>query len=154
MRRFCEHSGRGDGQSRRPGRGAGSGAGPAAVVGTKARPAVEDCGLAPATVRPRDLTLSCADGGTLGVNLAWQTWGPAEAYAKGVYTWNPCTPYCAAAKKWGKTTASFTLEDPVHTKTGWLFEKLVVRLTGKLPPHTSRVLTFAEKPLAAVKDDQ
>ena len=91
----------------------------AASVGTKARPAVEDCGLGKAEVRPARLTLACADANDLAVGLVWSKWTATGAHATGTETWNTCVPYCAASKTWDKTTAVFTLSDPVKTSAGW-----------------------------------
>jgi hypothetical protein len=120
---------------------------PAAVIGTKAKPAVEDCGLGQPEIRPRSLTLACADAGTLGVKLVWSKWTATGAYATGTETWNTCVPYCAASKTWDKTQANFTLSNPVKTSAGWLFEKLVVHITGKAPKDMDRTVTYSEKPL-------
>jgi hypothetical protein len=95
------------------------------------------------------LVLACGDGNAIGEDLAWTKWAGTEAYATGVYTWNPCIPYCAATKPkaWRKVPAHFTLEGPVKTSTGWLFETLVIHLTGKVPAKMPKVLTFPEKPI-------
>ncbi|MGC8628025.1 MAG: hypothetical protein ACP5VR_10855 [Acidimicrobiales bacterium] len=108
--------------------------------------AVMDCGLGKPSVRPKSLVLACADANAEAVGLKWSSWGSAEAVAKGVYTWNLCLPYCAASKKWGRTAATLTLSDPVHTRQGWLFEQLTVRITGKVPAHMSRVQIYPEAP--------
>ena len=97
-------------------------------MGTKAMPAVEDCGLSKPEVRPTTLTLACADANDLGVKLVWSKWAATGAYATGTYTWNTCVPYCAASKNWDKTPATFTLSDPVKTPGG-----LAVREAGG--PH-------------------
>jgi hypothetical protein len=118
-----------------------------ATMGTKARPAVEDCGLSKPKVRPATLTLACADANNLGVKLVWARWTATGAYATGTDTWNACTPYCAASKTWYKTAANFTLSHPVKTPAGWLFEKLVVRITGKAPKDMARTQVYSEKPV-------
>jgi hypothetical protein len=119
---------------------------PVAVTGTKAKPAVEDCGLGKPEIRPTGLTLACADANTLAVKLVWSKWTATGAYATGTETWNTCVPYCAASKTWDKTQANFTLSDPVKTSAGWLFEKLVVHITGKAPKDMARTVTYSEKP--------
>lgn len=130
-------------------------AGPASAtgtaLGTKAQPAVEDCGLGKPEVRPTSLTLACADANTMGLHLSWSKWGPTQAVATGTYTWNTCVPYCAASKKWDKRAATFTLGQPAKTSSGWLFERLVVRVTGPVPDHMERVVTLSEKPLPKPK---
>lgn len=98
-------------------------------------------------VRPKTLTLSCADANSLAVDLVWSSWGSKTAAATGVYTWNTCVPYCAASKTWDRTAARVTLSDPVHTKAGWLFEKLTVHITGKAPRQIPRTITYPEAPV-------
>ncbi len=118
-----------------------------ATMGTQAKPAVEDCGLSKPKVRPATLTLACADANTLGQSLVWVRWTSVGAYATGIYTWNTCVPYCAASKTWDKTKANFALSDPVKTRAGWLYEKLVVHITGKVPKGMARTQDFSEKPI-------
>ena len=86
--------------------------------------AVEDCGLGRNLVRPKTLTVACADANILVTRIAWASWGPTKATASATYTWNTCVPYCAASKTWDRTTAAVTLSDPVRTSEGVLFEKL------------------------------
>jgi len=117
------------------------------VVGTKSRPAVENCGLGSPELRPSSLYVACADGNAEAVHLRWKTWGPHSALAVGTFTWNTCVPYCAASRKWDSVAARFTLEMPVKTSAGWLFERLTGRLTGKAPAHMERVFTISEKPV-------
>jgi len=119
----------------------------AAVTGTRSKPAVQDCGLPPASIKPKSLVLACADAGEIGVNLEWRTWGSGRAFATGVYTWHVCTPSCAASNKWEKAAATFTLEQPAQTKDGWLFEKLVVDIAGRLPSGMPKQLVFIWKPV-------
>ncbi|MGA3217476.1 MAG: hypothetical protein ABSE77_00120 [Acidimicrobiales bacterium] len=119
---------------------------PATTMGTKAKPAVEDCGLGKPEVRPASLILACADANDQAVKLVWTKWTAAGAYARGTDTWNTCVPYCAASKTWDKTAANFTLSDPVKTPAGWLFEKLVVHITGKAPKDMERTVVYSEKP--------
>jgi hypothetical protein len=121
-------------------------AAPVTNTGTKAKPYVEDCGLGRPEVRPATLILACADANDQAVKLVWTKWTAAGAYARGTDTWNTCVPYCAASKTWDKTAANFTLSDPVKTPAGWLFEKLVVHITGKAPKDMERTVVYSEKP--------
>ena len=121
------------------------------TLGSKARPAVEDCGLGKPELRPLSLTLACADANSMGVRLSWSKWGPTEATAKGTFTWNTCVPNCAASKKWDTRAAGFTLDEPAKTSAGWLFERLTVKVAGPLPDHMLRVVTYSEKPLPMPK---
>ena len=49
-----------------------------------------------AMVRPKSFVLACADGNSAVQKLAWSTWAPGLASAKGTLVQNDCTPYCAA----------------------------------------------------------
>jgi hypothetical protein len=57
---------------------------------------VFDCPGQHALVRPKDFVLACADGNSVLEKLAWATWAPGLASAKGTLVQNDCTPYCAA----------------------------------------------------------
>lgn len=118
-----------------------------ATMGTQAKPAVEDCGMGKPKFRPATLILTCADANDLAEKLVWVKWSATGAYATGIDTWNTCVPYCAASKTWDKTSATFTLSHPVKTPVGWLYEKLVVRITGKAPKDMARTEVFSEKPI-------
>ena len=109
-------------------------------------PHLEDCGMGKDLLEPKTLVLACADGGSVAESLVWTKWDSTTARAKGVYTWNLCVPYCAASKKWGKTSADFGLGHPVHTRQGWLFEQLTVHITGA-NWHEPRTWTLPENPV-------
>lgn len=109
-------------------------------------PQLKDCGMGKNLVEPKTLVLACADANAVAESLVWTKWGSTTARAKGVYTWNLCVPYCAASKKWGRTSADFGLGDPVHTRQGWLFEELTVHITGA-NWHEDRTWTLPEKPV-------
>ena len=130
-------------------RGTSSAVAGSAAVGTKARPGLQNCGIGAVVVRPASVILSCADANSVGKDLVWSKWGATGATAKGVFTWNYCKPNCAASKKWGRTTATYTLSDVVRTaKYGWLFEKLTVHITGKQTGGFPRTITYPQKPIA------
>jgi hypothetical protein len=97
-------------------------------------------------VEPKTLVLACADANGVADSLVWTKWSSTTARAKGVYTWNLCVPYCAASKKWGRTSADFGLGKAVHTSKGWLFEELTVHITGA-NWHQARTWTLNEKPI-------
>jgi hypothetical protein len=61
-----------------------------------ARTVVFDCPGQHALVRPKTFILACADGNALFVKLAWTSWTPGLASAKGTLVLNDCTPFCAA----------------------------------------------------------
>jgi hypothetical protein len=46
--------------------------------------------------KPQTITLSCGDGNTRLGKLQWSSWTKTQAVANGNYTWNTCTPDCAA----------------------------------------------------------
>jgi hypothetical protein len=114
----------------------------------KAVPQVEDCGMGKNLVEPKTFVLACADANSEAVGLVWTKWDSTTARAKGVYTWNLCVPYCAASKKWGRTSADFGLGDAVHARQGWLFEQLTVHITGT-NWHEHRTWTLPEKPISS-----
>ena len=59
---------------------------------------VFDCPGQHALVRPKSFILTCADGNAYFAKLAWTSWTPGLASAKGTLVLNDCTPYCAAGK--------------------------------------------------------
>jgi hypothetical protein len=120
----------------------------AATTKAAAAPVVLNCGTGKGLIRPASLTVACADGNNLAKDLSWSKWATSEASAKGIVSWNQCTPTCAADKKWATAAATFTLNDPVHTAKGLLFEKLSVHVTGKTPTGVARSYIVSEAPVA------
>jgi hypothetical protein len=119
-------------------------------MASKALPGVENCGLGPVLIKPKVLVLSCADANSLATSLVWSQWSTSGARASGTFTWNLCKPYCAASKRWGKSTATYVLSDLVDTtKHGWLFEMLTVRITGKQTGGFPRTIRYPQRPLPA-----
>jgi hypothetical protein len=57
---------------------------------------VFDCPGQRALVRPKTIILTCADGNAYFAKLAWTSWTPGLASARGTLVLNDCTPYCAA----------------------------------------------------------
>jgi hypothetical protein len=57
---------------------------------------VFDCPGQHALVRPKTFVLACADGNSLVDRLAWTSWTPGLASARGTLVQNDCMPYCAA----------------------------------------------------------
>jgi hypothetical protein len=51
-----------------------------------------------AQVRPRKFIITCADANDYLVGLRWSSWGPTEAFGRGVEWVNACTPNCAHGK--------------------------------------------------------
>jgi hypothetical protein len=61
-----------------------------------AQTVVFDCPGQHAMVRPKNFVLACADYNSAVEKLAWTTWAPGLASAKGTLVQNDCVPYCAA----------------------------------------------------------
>lgn len=120
----------------------------AATTKAPAAPVVLNCGTGKGLTRPASLTVACADGNNVAKDLTWSKWATSGAAAKGVVSWNQCTPTCVADKKWATADATFTLNDPVHTAKGLLFEKLSVHVTGKTPAGVARSYIVSEAPIA------
>jgi len=57
-----------------------------------------ECGEHP-VVRPRSLTIACADGNTALSGLRWHDWGAETATAGGRIIANPCLPTCVADRQ-------------------------------------------------------
>ena len=71
-------------------------AAPARPAASPSQTVVFDCPGQHALVRPKSFTLTCADGNAYFAKLAWTSWTPGLASAKGTLVLNDCTPYCAA----------------------------------------------------------
>ena len=71
-------------------------AAPAHPAASPPRTVVFDCTGQHALVRPKTIVLACADGNALVDRLAWTSWTPGLASARGTLVQNDCTPYCAA----------------------------------------------------------
>ncbi len=52
-----------------------------------------------ALVRPRALTIACADDGIALTDLRWSGWGAETARARGEIEDNPCVPSCVASRQ-------------------------------------------------------
>jgi hypothetical protein len=116
----------------------------AGTVKTNAAPVVLNCGLGKGLTRPSSLTIACADGNSVAKKLTWSKWASSGATATGVYSWDPCSPTCAADSKWASAAATLTLSDVVHTSKGSVFGRLVVHITGKIPNGVDRNITLNE----------
>ena len=68
----------------------------AAAQVSAVRAVVFDCPGQHALVRPKSFILACADGYAYFDKLAWTSWTPGLASARGTLVLNDCTPYCAA----------------------------------------------------------
>jgi hypothetical protein len=112
---------------------------------------VENCGTGPVLVRPRNLTVTCADNGEQAERLDWSSWTRTRATATGIVVWRACAARCADSTRWDRTKAEVTLADPVHeTGKGVLFTRLYLRVTGPAPPRFMRYVAVSVAPVNAV----
>lgn len=88
-----------------------------------------------ALVRPRSLTIACADDGLSLTGLRWTEWGAERARATGQIVDNPCVPSCVASRQ-VKYPARVTVGNLVigahHAAYAWV--RIVA--TGHHPAHT------------------
>jgi hypothetical protein len=105
---------------------------------------VFDCPGQHALIRPRNFVLTCADGNAYFAKLAWASWTPGLASARGTLVLNDCTPYCAAGHfhsypaivvLWGSKAV------PGHPGER-SYTKLTAILTGQRPRHVPMTQTF------------
>jgi hypothetical protein len=71
-------------------------AAPARSAASPSQTVVFDCPGQHALVRPKSFILTCADGYAYFGKLAWTSWRPGLASAKGTLVLNDCTPNCVA----------------------------------------------------------
>jgi hypothetical protein len=104
-----------------------------------ARMVVFDCPGQHAMVRPKSFVLACADGNAALVKLAWSTWVPGLASAKGTLVQNDCTPYCAAGH-FHRYPALVVLWGSKAVGSGeHAYTKLTLILTGARPGYYDSV---------------
>jgi len=105
---------------------------------------VFDCPGQHALIRPGNFVLACADGNAYFAKLAWTSWTPGLASARGTLVLNDCTPYCAAGHfhsypaivvLWGSKAV------PGHPGER-SYTKLTAILTGQRPRHVPMTQTF------------
>jgi len=100
---------------------------------------VFDCPGQHALVRPKDFLLACADGNSALEKLAWTTWAPGLASAKGTLVQNDCTPYCAAGH-FHRYPALVVLWGSKAVGSGeHAYTKLTLILTGARPGYFDSV---------------
>jgi hypothetical protein len=83
------------------------------------------------------------------VTLNWTSWTGSQALATGQVTWNVCMPDCAESSTWDSSAASFELTDVTPVGGRMYYEKLVVDVTGYIPPsfpNFMRHQSFPENP--------
>jgi hypothetical protein len=93
-----------------------------------------------AVVRPRTLTLACADDGLGLTGLRWTGWGAEQARASGRIVDNPCVPSCVASRQVEypvRVTVSNLVIGAHHAAYAWVR----IRATGPHPPHTPQAVS-------------
>ena len=70
--------------------------GGAALASGNGRRVVGNC--LKSQVRPRTITIACADGNLVLAHVQWSSFGGPSARARATYYVNDCKPYCAAGK--------------------------------------------------------
>ena len=70
------------------------------------------------SVAPSELVLSCADYGTLWVDLHWTRWTASLATAVGILEYKICKPNCAVGSTGRLRNDQITLSDPVRSGAG------------------------------------
>lgn len=75
--------------------------------------------------KPTSYVLACADYNAELVKIHWTSWSSEVATARATYSFNNCTPYCAAGK-FVSYPAIVKLSSPKKMKIGLLFTRVVV----------------------------
>ena len=57
-------------------------------------PGVSDCGTKPPKAEPREIILTCADGGEFVKSVDWVYWGQTSAVGEATVSVNDCDPFC------------------------------------------------------------
>ncbi len=78
---------------------------------------------------PTSYVLSCADYNSELLKIHWTSWTSRAATAKATYSFNDCTPYCAAGK-FHSYPATVRLSSPRTTKSGLLFAEVSITYSG------------------------
>jgi hypothetical protein len=90
-------------------------------------------------VRPGTIVLACGDGNAFLTHLSWSSWTATDAMGTGFFTYNTCTPFCAAGT-FVSVAARVQLSYPVETSAGKEFATVSYSYTNPSPPHN--VITF------------
>lgn len=117
---------------------AASGAADAASTHSTALPTILTCSNTRVT-RPASFIISCADANTELTKMHWSTWSATAASASGTYTFNDCTPYCAAGH-FHSDPATVSLSKVVATAHGREFSLL--KVTYRTGAKTTKSFTF------------
>lgn len=88
-----------------------------------------------AVVRPRSLTIACADDGMSLTALRWRSWGGETASASGRMVDNPCVPSCVASRE-VEYPVRVTVSDLVIGTHHAAYARVRVSASGRHPAHT------------------
>ncbi len=92
-----------------------------------------------ASIRPKSVTLTCADGNTVLTGLTWSSFGGSVAKAKGTFATNTCEPNCASGKV-VKYPVIATAYETRKCKNGVrVYNKLTLVFTGRSPKAASQL---------------
>lgn len=106
-------------------------------VAQKPLPSVLQC-TGKAQSKPTSYVLACADYNSELLKIRWTSWTSQTATATATYSFNDCTPYCAAGK-FVSFPATVRLSSPHSTKSGLLFSS--ARIIYKEPSGKKVILT-------------
>ncbi len=90
-------------------------------------------------VRPSTIVLACGDGNARLTHLSWSSWTATGATGTGFFTYNTCTPFCAAGT-FVSVAARVQLSYPVETSAGKEFATISYSYANPSPPPG--VITF------------
>jgi hypothetical protein len=103
-----------------------------------------DC-LGKAVTRPSSFMIACADGGQYLSRLRWASWTRGLASGTGNFTFNTCTPSCAAGKFITSKVIAvlWHVAGVPHRHSLRQFSMMTVIYSGKRPAHTAQSFTEA-----------
>ena len=92
--------------------------------------------------RPEEIMLTCADGGMIITNIAWQTWSSKQALGTGIYSQNMCDPNCAEGNR-VNTPVTIKLSGPLEYKGRNLLKTLDIQaVRGRELPNGGTNMTW------------
>lgn len=103
-----------------------------------------DC-LSKAVVRPSGFMLACGDGSQYLSRLRWASWTRGLASGTGKFSFNTCTPSCAAGKYITSKVivVLWHVAGVPHRHSLRQFSMMTVIYTGKRPAHSAQSFTEA-----------
>ena len=86
--------------------------------------------------KPATIILTCGDANTYLTKMKWSSWSTAKAAGSGTYTYNLCTPDCAAGQfKSYPVTAALSEPKRCSRQTHKVFNILVVTFPHGRPSY-------------------